>query len=207
MVSRRLPDESPEAKEAHAQLVSSKAQLFIEAFNKACSSSNQTIYCHLLVAHVPDLIRRHGSLGKYCMQSLEAKHQIRKTRATNGKGPCWEVDKDGNRTLISRPNVVRVCQTLRHERLKILGSQQARQRLGRWERQKLRAAKQLEEAANELEQCEQDGDEAAIEAAANNAEATLLDALVMDAEADVEIAAEEAASADEADDAGACSCG
>lgn len=169
LLQRTLKDDGPEARAAHAAMVTKAANEFISAFTAACSAWSQTVYCHLLQAHIPDMIKMHGSLGKHNMQSMEAMHQARKERATTGKGPNSKTDKDGNTELVV-PNIARSQQTLVYERMRILSQMMAPQRGSRHERNRQTNLDQLEQAARELEDAFNEGcDAQALQAASNGA--------------------------------------
>ena len=71
------PTQADHEWDERADTVEIEAVKFIKSWVKA-HRRTQHLYMHLLVAHVPDMIRMHGSLVPYQTQGLEHMHSIRK---------------------------------------------------------------------------------------------------------------------------------
>ena len=118
-LSRSLPYDNSETREALAQRVMAETKAFLSSFIAANSQGNLTIYRHILQCHVPDMIRRHGSLGQYNMQSTEQKQQMRKKKSFNGKGLLQELDAQGNVVSQKVRGRARTGQSLDAERTRV----------------------------------------------------------------------------------------
>jgi hypothetical protein len=67
----------PEERDHRANEVETAGVEYVKSWVEA-HKRTQGLYVHLLVAHVPDMIRRHGCLVPYQAQGLEHMHSIRK---------------------------------------------------------------------------------------------------------------------------------
>eukprot|EP00873_Tetraselmis_striata_P004221 jgi/Tetstr1/424485/TSEL_015013.t1 len=68
-------DKDPAAVPAHAHEVEAMGNEFLTAFPQVASQKDVTAYNHVSTVHLGQMIRRHGSLGKWCNHGLEALHQ------------------------------------------------------------------------------------------------------------------------------------
>eukprot|EP00873_Tetraselmis_striata_P009151 jgi/Tetstr1/429415/TSEL_019325.t1 len=73
-ILRRAIDPSV-AGQGHAEEVEALGNEFLTAFPQVASQKDVTAYNHVSTVHLGQMIRRHGSLGKWCNHGLEALHQ------------------------------------------------------------------------------------------------------------------------------------
>eukprot|EP00873_Tetraselmis_striata_P010269 jgi/Tetstr1/430533/TSEL_020331.t1 len=60
---------------AHAVEVEARGNEFLTALLQVASQKDVPVYIHAIAVHLRQMIRRHGSLEKWCSQGLEALHQ------------------------------------------------------------------------------------------------------------------------------------
>jgi hypothetical protein len=93
--------DSTEERESVANQVRIRAADFCRQFHKATSGG--TYYSHILVAHMPDFIRRFGDLSLFSSQGVEHLHKIRKELLHNKSNKrAVGTDKNGRKMTKGR---------------------------------------------------------------------------------------------------------
>ena len=64
--------------------VETAAKRFLESWVAAIGGNSKGVYLHVLMAHIPDLIRKYGDLNKYASHGLEHTHKLLKQFAPLG---------------------------------------------------------------------------------------------------------------------------
>ena len=67
-----------------ADEVEAAAALFLKSWVAAIGGNSKGVYLHVLMAHIPDLIRKYGDLNKYASHGLEHTHKLLKQFAPLG---------------------------------------------------------------------------------------------------------------------------
>jgi hypothetical protein len=83
----RSENETGETNDQRANLLQTSILAWAVQYRSVCGHS-AGVYFHILVAHMPEFVRKYGCLSKYSAQGLEAGHYVRKQillHCTNGK--------------------------------------------------------------------------------------------------------------------------
>eukprot|EP00873_Tetraselmis_striata_P042667 jgi/Tetstr1/462931/TSEL_007879.t1 len=75
LVTHGCDDKDEAAVQQHATEVEEVGNKMLTAFLQVANQQDVTVYIHVSAVHLGQMIRRHGSLGKWCSQGLEALHQ------------------------------------------------------------------------------------------------------------------------------------
>eukprot|EP00873_Tetraselmis_striata_P044689 jgi/Tetstr1/464953/TSEL_009687.t1 len=74
-ITHGCEDSNPAAVEAHAAEAEQLGSELLSAYLQVANKKDVTVYIHVSAVHLGQMIRRHGSMGNWCSQGLEALHQ------------------------------------------------------------------------------------------------------------------------------------
>lgn len=77
-------DDDPADRQRHSEKLRMTFERFVDVFRQLAGTKAVTPYMHVVLAHVPDMVLRHGSLSKFSSQGVEAVHQPIKRDALGG---------------------------------------------------------------------------------------------------------------------------
>ena len=105
-------DTSESSKREHAERLKLLAECLVASFRELGGVKAVTPYMHIMMAHIYDMVMRHGSLTKFSAQGVEALHQpIKKDANASNR-------QDTVQTVIKKVALRGYAQDVRGERKK-----------------------------------------------------------------------------------------